>query len=156
MYALLVRLVPIARWVLTALDTWVAPLADLAIRAALFRVFFYAGLIKVSDWNGTLQLFQVEYAVPLLPYAAAAVMATTDELICSALVLAGCGARLAALPLLVQAMVIQFSLGAINTNYDSLEHFLWMAMLLVVIARGPGRLSIDHLVRRRVLDTGMN
>ena len=151
MYALLVRLVPLARWLLNILDTWVAPLADLAIRVALFRVFFYAGLVKIGDWNGTLQLFQLEYAVPLLPYAMAAAMATTDELVCSALLLVGLGSRLAAVPLLVQAMVIQFSLGAVNPAYDSLEHFLWMAMLLVVIARGPGLLSLDHVLRRRLL-----
>jgi putative oxidoreductase len=151
MYALLVRLLPIARWLLNILDTWVAPLADLAIRVALFRVFFYAGLVKINDWNGTLQLFQFEYAVPLLPYALAAVMATTDELVCSTLVLVGLGSRLAALPLLVQAIVIQFSLGSANSAYNSLEHFLWMAMLLVVIARGPGLLSLDHQLRRRLL-----
>ena len=141
MYALLVRLLPIARWLLNILDTWVAPLADLAIRVALFRVFFYAGLVKINDWNGTLQLFQFEYAVPLLPYALAAVMATTDELVCSTLVLVGLGSRL----------VIQFSLGSANSAYNSLEHFLWMAMLLVVIARGPGLLSLDHQLRRRLL-----
>ncbi len=153
MYDLLVRLVPVARRVLNILDTWLAPLADLAIRVALFRVFFYAGLIKVSDWDGTLHLFQFEYAVPLLPYAFAAMMATTDELVCSTLLLVGFGSRVAALPLLIQAMVIQFSLGAANPAYNSLEHYLWMAMLLVVIARGPGRLSLDHLVRRRVLES---
>jgi putative oxidoreductase len=153
MYALLIRLVPVARCVLNGLEAWVAPLADLAVRAVLFRVFFYAGMVKVADWNGTLQLFHFEYAVPLLPYAVAAAMAAADELICSTLLLFGLGSRLAALPLLAQALVIQFSLGATNAAYNSLEHFLWMALLLVVIARGPGRLSLDHWLRRRLLDS---
>jgi putative oxidoreductase len=152
MVPLLVRLVPVARSVIGFLDTWAAPLADLAIRVALFRVFFYAGLVKINDWNGTLQLFQFEYAVPLLPFGLAALMATSDELICSALVLVGLGARLAALPLLIQSAVIQFSLGAVNPAYDNLEHYLWMAMLFVVIARGPGLLSLDHQFRRRLLN----
>ena len=151
MYALLTRLIPTARRIIEALDAWLAPVADLVVRLALFRVFFYAGLVKINDWSGTLQLFQFEYAVPLMPYALAAVMATTDELVCSSLLLVGLGARLAAIPLLIQAMVIQFSLGAANAAYNSLEHYLWMALLLTIIARGPGRLSLDHFLSRRFI-----
>lgn len=150
MYASLVRLVPVAESVVRLLDTWGAPLADLLIRIALFRVFFFAGLIKLADWDGTLQLFHTEYNVPLLPYGAAAVMAATDELVAAALLLVGLGARLAAIPLLAQALVIQFSLGATNPAYDQYEHYLWIVLLLMVIARGPGTLSLDHLVRRRL------
>ncbi|MNL78159.1 hypothetical protein D3C87_2044870 [compost metagenome] len=33
-------------------------------------------------------------------------------------------------------------------------HIQWAAMLLVLLARGPGKLSIDWLIRRRVLSEG--
>jgi len=148
MYALLVRLVPVADCIVRGLDAWAAPVADLLIRVALFGVFFGAGLAKVADWNGTLTLFAHDYAVPVLPAATAATMAAFDELVAATLLLVGLGARLAALPLLAQALVIQFSLGP---AYNTLEHWLWIVLLLTVIARGPGLLSLDHMVRRRLL-----
>ena len=33
-------------------------------------------------------------------------------------------------------------------------HIQWAAMLFVLLARGPGKLSIDWLVRRKVLGNG--
>lgn len=131
-------------------DTWLGPIADLMVRIAIFRVFFWSGLVKIDDWQGTLTLFEYEYAVPLLPPAVAAVLATITELGASSLVLAGFGARLAALPLLAMTLVIQFVLGAANPAYNQLDHYLWMALLLTVIARGPGPISIDAVLRRRL------
>lgn len=144
--------IPRVRTATTALETWLAPLSDLFIRAMIFRVFFYSGLVKINDWDNTRLLFQYEYAVPILPVTLAAVLATLFELVASSLVLVGLFARLAALPLLGMALVIQFVLGAANPAYNQLGHFLWMALLLAVIARGPGRLSLDQLIRRRWLD----
>ena len=127
-----------------------APIADLAVRVAIFRIFFFSGLVKIRDWQGTLFLFEYEYMVPVLSVWQAAVLATIFELGASPLVLIGLSARLAALPLLAMASVIQFVLGATNPAYDQLEHYLWMVLLLCVIARGPGVLSFDALIRRRL------
>lgn len=33
-------------------------------------------------------------------------------------------------------------------------HIQWVAMLLVLLARAPGKLSIDWLIRRRMLGVG--
>jgi uncharacterized membrane protein YphA (DoxX/SURF4 family) len=35
-----------------------APIIDLLIRIAIFRVFFWSGLVKIHDWAGTVQLFK--------------------------------------------------------------------------------------------------
>jgi len=126
-----------------------APIVDLLIRLALFRVFFWSGLVKVHDWGATLQLFQYEYMVPLLPPNIAATLAAACELGASSLVLVGLFSRLAAIPLLCLSMVIQFVLGAVNPAYNELEHYLWMVLLLSVIIRGPGLLSIDGFLRQR-------
>lgn len=139
------------RTLLDALDTYLAPLADLAVRIAIFRVFFWSGLVKINDWQGTLTLFEYEYMVPVLPIGPAAMLTTAFELGATSLVLVGFGARLAALPLLGISLVIQFVLGAGNPAYNQIEHYLWMALLLTVIARGPGLLSIDALLRRKLL-----
>jgi putative oxidoreductase len=57
------------------------------------------------------------------------------------LVLLGLGTRFAALGLLVMTAVIQFLVypGAYPT------HGVWAAVLLWLMARGPGRLSLDYL-----------
>lgn len=135
----------VAAW----LDRHGAPLADLVVRVAIFRVFFWSGLVKVNDWPGTLTLFEYEYALPLLPVALAASLAVLFELGASTLVLVGLCTRLAAVPLLGMSLVIQFVLGVANPAYDQVEHFLWMALLLSVIARGAGPLSLDALLWRR-------
>lgn len=131
------------------LERWLGPLADLAVRAVLFRVFFFAGLAKLDNWPGTLELFAYEYNVPLLPPEPAAVLAVVVELGCPLLLLAGLAARLAAVPLLGLAVTIQFVLGAANPAYDRVEHYLWMALLLSVIARGAGVVSLDRMIANR-------
>jgi putative oxidoreductase len=133
-----------------ALETYLAPLVDLAVRIVLFRVFFWSGLTKLDDWQSTLYLFEYEYQVPLLPVPVAAILGTAIELGASTFMLIGLFARLAALPMLGLAMVIQFVLGAANPAYNDLEHFLWMALLLVVIAHGPGALSLDAWIAKRL------
>ncbi len=125
------------------------PLTDLLLRLAVFRVFFWSGLTKLNDWSSALLLFEHEYSVPLLPHTLAAVLATSTELGASLLVLAGFLTRLAALPLLGIALVIQFVLGAADPAYNQLQHYLWMVLLLTLIARGPGAWSLDAWLERR-------
>ena len=132
------------------LERYGGPVTDLLIRVAIFRVFFWSGLVKIHDWTGTVQLFQYEYMVPLLPPSGAAVLATGIELGASSLILVGFLTRLAALPLLGMSLVIQFVLGAANPDYNQLEHYYWMVLLVDLIVRGPGFLSIDHWLRRAI------
>ena len=133
-----------------AVQRYGTPIIDLLIRIALFRVFFWSGLVKIHDWAGTIQLFQYEYMVPVLPPELAATLAAAVELGASTLVLIGLFSRAAAVPLLAMSMVIQFVLGAVNPAYNELEHYLWMVLALSVIVRGPGSLSIDGLLRQRL------
>ncbi len=98
----------------------------------------------------TVALFESEYQVPLLPPGLAAWMATTAELLLPLLLLLGLATRLSALGLLGMTVVIQVFV------YPSLwsDHLLWAMPLLFLISRGPGRLSLDHLVRVR-MGTGL-
>jgi len=68
----------------------------------------------------------------------------------SCLILVGLLTRLAVLPLFVMALVIQFVLGASNPAYSSVEHFYWMAILLMLFVRGAGPISLDHLLAKRL------
>ena len=148
MVSWLERTVPLCGALIGLLESRLAPLTDLLIRLALFLVFFVAGVAKLEDWPATLAQFQSEYPLPLLPYALAATLAASDELVASLLVLIGLGTRLAALPLLAQALVIQYGLGP---AYHTAEHQFWILLLLLLIARGPGRFSLDHAIRHRLI-----
>ncbi len=133
------------------LEAFGAPLADLAVRFWVGLVFFRSGLQKLDDWESTLFLFEYEYAVPLLPFEIAAYMGTAFELAMPIFLFVGLAARLAAVPLLGMALTIQFVLGANNPAYNDFNHFAWMTFLLVIIARGPGVISVDHWVRQKFM-----
>lgn len=135
--------------IIRPLDALGGPAAVLFLRIVIFLTFYRAGMTKIEDWDNTLLLFEYEYMVPILPVAMAALLGTIFELGASVLILLGLFTRLAAVPLLVMSLVIQFVLGARSPAYDNFEHFFWMAILCYLIARGAGALSIDHFLARR-------
>jgi putative oxidoreductase len=116
----------------------------LVARLATFFVFWRSGQVKLDDWAGTLTLFEEEYKVPLIPPQVAAYMATAMELGGSLLVLAGLGTRVVTLLLLGMVTVIQLLV------YPSAwpTHIQWLAFMLILVARGPGKLSLDALLGR--------
>jgi len=118
-------------------------LLALMMRVALAAIFIKSGLTKIANFDITISLFQDEYMVPLLPPAVAAVLATVTELGCSSLILAGFATRIAALPLLGLTFVIEVFVYPENW----VEHLTWASMLLFLVARGAGMLSLDHFIR---------
>ena len=118
------------------------PILQLLFRLALATVFLKAGLTKISSWELTVQLFIDEYNVPVLPPEMAAILATTTELSCSILLIAGLFTRLATLPLLGMLMVIQLF---VYPNAYS-EHLTWGSILLFLLTRGAGSCSLDRLI----------
>ncbi|MCP1615066.1 putative oxidoreductase [Azospirillum lipoferum] len=130
------------------LDRHAVPLFDLAVRLTMAPIFFRSGLQKIGDWPATLFLFQEEYRVPLLPPEVAALLAAATELTMPVLLVLGLATRLAALPLLAMALVIQFVLGAANPAFSNPQHYFWMLLLSGLILRGGGRLSVDHWLLR--------
>jgi putative oxidoreductase len=130
---------------------WLDRLArlPLSIHQLLFRlgvaaVFLKAGMVKVSSWESTVALFRDEYRVPVFPPELAATMAATFELGCSALLILGLATRLAALPLL--GMIATIQLFVYPDAWS--EHLVWGSILLFLLTRGPGAISLDHVVAR--------
>jgi putative oxidoreductase len=119
-------------------------LHQLLFRLALAGVFLRPGLQKVWSWESTVALFADEYKVPVLSPALAAAMAATFEIGCSVLLIVGLATRVATLPLLAQILVIQ------TFVYPNAwpEHLVWSSILFVLLTRGGGALSIDHLIHR--------
>lgn len=158
---------PLVRMVTTAIalfegipNTLIAFIARFSIAA----VFWSSGQTKVQgfainvvsgeftlEWprlsDSALALFQDEYKLPLIPPELAAPTAAFAEHLFPLLILIGLGTRFSALSLLGMTLVIQIFVypGAYAT------HGTWAAVLLYLMANGPGKLSVDHwLASRRV------
>ena len=127
-------------------------LLDLAIRLYVAEVFFRSGLLKIGNWDGTLYLFANEYRVPLLPAEAAAWLGTFGELAFPPLLALGLAARFAALSLTVFNIVAVLSFWHVLKGNEAalMSHFYWGTLLLVTLCHGPGKLSLDHLLRKRL------
>lgn len=121
--------------------------ANLALRLYVANVFFASGQTKIQSWDTTLQLFQYEYHVPLLPPNLAAYAGTFTELFFPILLVLGLGGRLAAFVLFVFNIIAVVSYPDLNAAGLE-QHKVWGLMLLALLLHGPGKLSIDHLIRR--------
>lgn len=120
-----------------------APVA-LLLRVFPALVFWQSGRTKVEGFSireSTFFLFEHEYALPLIPPDLAAVLATVAEHVLPVLLVLGLCTRLSAAGLLGMTAVIQ-----IFVYPDAwMTHGLWAAALFALVARGPGRWSLDHL-----------
>lgn len=131
-------------------------------RFSIAAVFWKSGQTKVEGFaidliNGTLELgtpklaastlplFRSEYKVPLLSPEVAAHMAAFAEHFFPVLILVGFATRFSALALIGMTLTIQ--LFVYPDAYPT--HGTWLALLLLLVAQGPGRLSIDHLIASR-------
>ena len=114
----------------------------LAARIAVAVVFFRSGLTKIANWDTTIALFRNEYALPLVPPEIAAPLAAVNELGMSTLLALGLLTRIANLPLLGMVFVIQTLVYPENWP----EHLTWATLLLLILTRGPGIVSLDRLL----------
>jgi putative oxidoreductase len=121
------------------------PYALVALAARVFPavVFWQSARTKVDGFlikDSTWFLFEHEYALPVIPSAWAAVLATVSEHVFAVLLILGLMTRFSALALLTMTAVIQVFV------YPAawVTHGLWAACFLMLIARGPGALSVDR------------
>ncbi|MEH2470114.1 putative oxidoreductase [Nitrobacteraceae bacterium AZCC 2161] len=121
--------------------TWLA----LPLRFAVGTVFWNSAMAKLANWDTTLSLFTDEYRLPVVPPEVVAYMATAIELTTPILLVLGLMTRFAALGLLGMTAIIEIFV------YPQAwpTHIQWAAMLLVLLCRGAGSFSIDHLLWRR-------
>ena len=139
-------------------DTLIAIVARFSIAA----VFWKSGQTKIDGlaidivegtftWGwprlseSALALFQDEYKLPVLPPDLTALAAAGAEHLFPLLILFGLATRLSAMALLVMTLTIQIFV------YPSAYpvHGVWAAVLLFLMARGPGWLSLDHWIAQR-------
>ena len=125
-------------------------LLALPLRVGAATVFWNSAMTKLANWDTTIELFTDEYKVPLLPPEFAANLALSIELTTPVLLLLGLLTRAAALVLLCMTTVIEIFV------YPQAwpTHIQWAAMLLVLLCRGAGKLSLDHIAWQRVSRPG--
>ncbi|PRC95231.1 DoxX family protein [Solimicrobium silvestre] len=129
---------------------WGGTLLSLILRCYVAWQFLHAGLIKIQNWPGTLELFHTEYHVPLLPPDLAAYMGAGGELVLPCFLIAGLFSRPAAIGLFfVNAMaVISYpQLWEFECPAGINDHFYWGIILVVIAVFGAGRFSIDALLK---------
>lgn len=137
-------------------------LVALLARFSIAAVFWNSGQTKVTGFainivsgefalgwphlsDSALALFQDEYKLPFIAPALAAPMAATAEHLLPLLLLVGLGSRFAAFGLLGMTLVIQTFVYP--DAYPT--HGTWAALLLYLMSRGPGAISLDHWIARR-------
>ena len=104
---------------------------------------FTLGMPRLSD--SVVELFRDEYKLPLIPPELAAPLAAFAEHLFPLLILIGLATRFSALALLVMTLTIQLLV------YPDAwpTHGVWAAVLVFLMAKGPGVFSLDHLISRR-------
>lgn len=124
------------------------PYSALAIplRLAVATVFWNSAMTKLSNWDTAVALFVEEYKVPVIPPEVAAYVAVSIELTTPVLLVLGLLTRPAAAVLLGMTAVIEIFVYPLAWP----THIQWAAMLLVLLCRGPGMVSLDHLLWQRL------
>lgn len=116
----------------------------LVARLSIAAIFFMSGRTKVSDvltiTPSTYELFRTEYALPLISPELAAHLGTYSEHLFPILLVLGLFTRFSALALLGMTFVIE-----VFVYPDAWPtHLSWAGLLLLIIAKGAGRLSLDR------------
>jgi putative oxidoreductase len=124
-------------------------LIALVARISTAAVFWQSGQTKLNGWHvsdNAIYLFREEYKLPLIDPAIAAHLAAFAEHFFPILLVLGFATRFAALALLGMTLVIEIFVypGAWPT------HGTWAACFLILIAKGAGVWSLDHLVGTRL------
>ena len=131
------------KWIVRARDRLEAvPYTALALplRLAVATVFWNSAMTKLANWDTAVALFADEYKLPLLPPELAAYLAVSVELSAPVLMVLGLFTRVSAVMLLGMTAVIEIFVYPLAWP----THIQWAAMLLVLLCRGPGWLSVDR------------
>ncbi|MGF6965606.1 putative oxidoreductase [Paraburkholderia sp. WC7.3g] len=124
----------------------------LPLRFAVATVFWNSATTKLADWNAALELFKEDYRLPLLAPEVAAYVAVSIELTTPVLLVLGLATRPVAFVLLGMTTVIEVFVYPLAWP----THIQWAAMLLVLLCRGAGNWSVDHLLYRRFSTVSSN
>ncbi|GLQ30023.1 DoxX family protein [Litoribrevibacter albus] len=121
----------------------------LALRLWLAKIFFMSGLTKFKSWESTLQLFEYEYNVPVIPFDIAAYLATAAELVIPVCLVVGLLTRLNAVALFALNYVAMISYPDISIAGEK-DHIMWGIAILAIFLFGPGKAALDHFIWKKL------
>lgn len=124
------------------INKYLSSILLLSIRIIVGFVFLRSGLVKFSNVDAAILLFEYEYQVPLLNPTFAAYVSMIFEIGCGALIIGGLFTRIAALPLIIMSIVIQLFVE------QNPEHITWIIMLSTLAIYSGGVLSIDYFANK--------
>ena len=152
-----------AEWKIRFLETFVAPITLLAIRLYVGHFYWQSGRTKIANLDSARDLFKTEYlpnwehnhiktlsgiqiSFPVPGIEFATIASTAGELVFSALLMIGIAGRGAAFGIFMMTLMIEMF---VYPGTD--EHYYWMLTMAVILAYGPGKVSIDHFIRKKFL-----
>ncbi|MCC7036996.1 MAG: DoxX family protein [Alphaproteobacteria bacterium] len=158
------KILKFAAFKINLLEQYLLPLALLAVRIHLGLVFWRSGLTKLP-WGSAIDLFKTEYIpnweknhvkdifglhipFPVPSAEFGAYSATAIELACSVLLMLGLGGRFSAFMLGMMALSVELFVYPGES-----DHIHWMLLSAILVATGPGAVSIDYFIRRKLLKT---
>jgi NADH dehydrogenase/putative oxidoreductase len=106
-------------------------------------------MVKLQSWTTALYLAAHEYPVSWIDPITAAWLGETIEIVCPPLLVFGLATRFAALPMLILALVIQFSYQALD------QHLFWAILFGWFVVKGAGPISLDALIGRGIAATAL-
>lgn len=129
-------------------------LALLPVRLLLAWEFWESGVQKFNgqNWFGEPWL-EFPFPLNLVPVDVSWFIATWAELLGAVGLALGLGTRFWAVSLIILDLVAWYSVHAGN-GYNVCDNgfklpLIFLVMLIPLLLSGPGRLSLDHLIRRR-------
>lgn len=156
------RLVSIGACKVRLTEKYVLPLALLWARVHMALIFWRSGQTKIANLDTAVTLFEYEYLPKwaenskdvfgldlswTLPKAEiAAPLSAYAELGLPVLLALGLAGRVSAFGLIVMTATIELFIYPGTT-----EHYHWMTILFLLMATGPGKISIDHFIRQKLM-----
>ncbi len=162
------KLLKLSAWKLWVLETFAAPLALLAARLYVGMEFWNSGREKSAEgWEHAKDTFDalfkpefeknhvkhwlgMDISFPVPPTALGAFGTTYVEIALAVLLMLGLAGRGAAFGIFVMAFTIQTFVYPGDE-----ESIYWMVIMPILVCVGPGTLSIDWLIRRKLLKNGL-
>ena len=108
------------------------------------KAFNFSVLVPTDVAPSTFAFFMTRFAASPVPPVLAAYVVSFAEFILPIMLVLGFASRFAAIGMLDLTALFQLYLmpEALWTT-----HIYWAAMLLVLVSRGPGQISVDHIIR---------
>lgn len=130
-------------------------LSSLTIRLLLAYEFWDSGIMKLHGENWFAAIMEkFPFPFNIIPTSISWQIATWTELIGPVLLVLGLGTRFASVAMIILTIVAWVSVHADNGYNVCMNGYqlplMYLVLFLPLLLSGPGRVSIDHFIRRKL------